>query len=205
MARGFYSHIPTAPTGDWNGSVSIAENHIGPHNVQDKRGRTAEKKGDATAHVAYRKFAMSLHTETSMFSQEALETGWALIDCGATRCMGSWNELDGLARMNEQLYGSPRFSLDRTRKTWYTFANGERPQGEHEVAFQINVGGKMGDCKIAYLIATGEPILLSVQSSSKMEATVDFSTGATLFRNLTDQVFVLLEKKRQMDIFISDW
>ena len=34
MARSFYSHIPTAPTGDWNGSVSFAENHTGLHNIQ---------------------------------------------------------------------------------------------------------------------------------------------------------------------------
>ena len=97
--------------------------------------------------------------------------------------------LDGLARMNEQLYGSPCSSLDRTRKTWYTFADGERPQSERVVAFQVNVGGKMGDCKIANLNATGVPILLSVQSISKMEAIMGFSTGATFFRNLTDQVF----------------
>ena len=174
------SHLPTATTGDWNGSVSFAEDHTGPQ-CPENRGRTAEKKGDATAHVAYRKFAISLHTETSMFSQEALETGWALIDCGATRCMGSWKELDGLARMNEELCGSPRLSLDRTRQTWYTFANEERPHSERVVAFQVNVGGKMGDWKIAYLIATGEPIFLSVQSISKMDAIMDFSTGATFF------------------------
>ena len=141
----------------------------------EKQGRTAGKKGDATAHVAYSEIAMSFHAETSMFSQEALETGSALIDCGATRCMGSWKELDGLARMNKQLYGSPCSSLDRTRKTWYTFADGERPQSERVVAFQVNVGGKMGDCKIAYLNATGVPILLTIQSLSKM---VPLSTSA---------------------------
>ena len=63
----------------------------------ETQGRTAEKKGDATAHVAYSEFATSFHAETSMFSQEALETGSALIDCGATRCVGSLKELDGLA------------------------------------------------------------------------------------------------------------
>ena len=97
--------------------------------------------------------------------------------------------------MNEQLYGSPRLSLDRTRKTWYTFADGERPQSERDVAFQVDVGGKMGACKIAYLNATGVPILLSVQSISKKGAVVDFSTGARFFRNLTDQVFVQLEQE----------
>ena len=161
----------------------------------EKQGRTAGKKGDVTAHVAYSEIAMSFHAETSMFSQEALEIGSALIDCGATRCMGSWKELDVLARMNEQLYGSPCSSLDRTRKTWYTFADGKRPQRERVVAFQVNVGGKMSDCRIANLNATGVPILLSVQSISKMEAIMGFSTGATFFRNLTDQVFAQLEQE----------
>ena len=169
MARGFFPQQQSPPDRN-NGRLKRKCVFCGGLRwaslCPDKRGRTAEKKGDATAHVAYRKFAMSFHTEPSMFSQEALQTGWALMDCGANRCMGSWKELDGLARMNEQLYGSPRFSLDRTRKTWHTFANGERPQGEHEVAFQVNVGGKMGDCKIAYLNEKGVPILLSLYRAS---------------------------------------
>ena len=66
--------------------------------------KPAERKGDATAHVACSQFAMSLLTETCMFSREALETGKALFDGDATRSMGSWDALDGLARMNEQLY-----------------------------------------------------------------------------------------------------
>ena len=122
MARGFFPQQQPHP----DRNIGRLERKCvlcgGPHwasQCPEKRGRTAEKKGDATAHVAYRKFAMSLHTETSMFSQDSLETGRALIDCGATRCMGSWKELDGLARMIEQLYGSHRFSLDHTRKTWY--------------------------------------------------------------------------------------
>ena len=60
-----------------------------------------------------------------MLAREVLGTGKALVDCGATRSLGSWEALDGLARMNEQRHGSTRFSLDRTKKTWYTFANGK--------------------------------------------------------------------------------
>ena len=156
--------------------------------------KPAERKGDATAHVACSEFAMSLHTETCMFSREAMETGKALFDGGPTRSMGSWDALDGLARMNEQLYGSHRFSLDRTGKTWYTFAHGERQQSQGEVAFQVDAGGRMGDCKIACLNTTGVPILLSVQSLSKMVTIIDFSTAAAFFWNLTYQVFVQLER-----------
>ena len=60
----------------------------------------------------------------------------------------------------------------------------------------------MGDWKIAYLIATGEPILLSVHSSSKMEAIMDFSTGATFFRNLTDTVFVQLQQEANGHLYL---
>ena len=103
--------------------------------------------------------------------------------------------LVGLARTNEQLSGSPRFSLDPTRQTWYTFAHGERQQSEGDVAFQVNAGGRAGDCKIACLSATCVPILLSVLNRSKMEAIVDFSTGSALFRNLTDQGFCTAGEK----------
>ena len=147
-----------------------------------------------TAHTAYDEFSMSVQTETNLFAKEALETGKALIDCGATKSMGSWEALDGLARMNEQRQGSTRFSLDHTKKTWYTFANRNRQQSEGEVAFKVNVGGRTGDCKINCLNTTGVPILLSVQSLSQMGAIIDFSTGAAFFRHLTDQSCVQLER-----------
>ena len=126
-----------------------------------------------------------------------------MIDCGATKSMGSWEALDGLARMNEQRHGSTRFSLDRTKKTWYTFANGKRQQSEGEVAFKVNAGGRTGDCKINCLNTTGVPILLSVQSLSQMGAIIDFSTGAAFFRHLTDQSFVQLERASNGHLYLS--
>ena len=48
---------------------------------------------------------MAVHTETSMFAKEALETGIAWIDCGATKSIGSWEAVDVLGRMNEQKHG----------------------------------------------------------------------------------------------------
>ena len=61
----------------------------------------------------------------------------------------------------------------------------------------------MGDCKISYLNATGVPILMSVQSISKMGAIKGFSTGATFFRNLTDQVFAQLEQEADGHLYLS--
>ena len=103
-----------------------------------------------------------------MFTKEALETGKASIDCGATKSMGSWEALDGLARLSEQRHGSTRFSLDRTKKTWYTFANGTRQQSEGEVPFKVDAGGRTGECKINCLNTTGGLILLSVHSLSQV-------------------------------------
>ena len=119
--------------GDRKESASSATVHIGLHSVLKSKGKQT-------------------HTETRMFAREALETGKALIDCGASRSMGSWEALDGLARMNVQRHGSTRFSLDRTRKTWYTFGNGNRQKSEGEVSVKVNAVVGRG---------TGRSILLS--------------------------------------------
>ena len=92
--------------------------------------------------------------------------------------------------MNGQKHGSTRFSLDRSQKTWCTFANGTRQQSEGDVAFKVNDGGRTGECKINCLNTAGVAILLSVHSLSQMGAIIDFSTGAAFFRNLADQAFV---------------
>ena len=54
----------------------------GPHRASqspEKQGKPGEKKGETTAHTTYVEFSMAIHAETSMFAQEALETGKALI------------------------------------------------------------------------------------------------------------------------------
>ena len=117
--------------------------------------------------------------------------------------MGSWKALDGLARMNEQRHGSTRFSLDRTKKTWHTFANGKRQQSEGEAALKVNAGGRTGNCKINCLNTTGVPILLSVQSLSQMGTIIDFSTSVAFFRHLTDQSFVQLERETNGHLHLS--
>ena len=76
-----------------------------------------------------------------MFARGVFETGKALIDCGTTRSRGSWEAPDGLAHMSAQQHGSTIFSLDRTNKTWYTFAHGKRQQSEGGVASKVNAGG----------------------------------------------------------------
>ena len=105
--------------------------------------------------------------------------------------------------MNEQRHGSTRFSLDRPKKTWYTFANEKKKQSEGEVTFKVNAGGRTGDCKINCLNTTGVPIPLSVHSLSQMGATFDCCTRAAFFGNLTDQSFVQLQRKTSGHLFLS--
>ena len=105
--------------------------------------------------------------------------------------------------MSERRHGSTRFSLDRTKKTWYTFANGKRQQSEGEVAFKVNAGDRTGDWKITCFNTTGVPVLLSVQCLSQMGAIIDFSTGAAFFRHLTDQSFVQLERESNGHLYLT--
>ena len=99
----------------------------GPHwasQCPENQGKLGEKNGETIARTAYNEFAVAVHTETSMFAREALETGEALIDCGATRSMESWG---GTGRSGTHECATSRscavFFPDRTKKTWYTLAN----------------------------------------------------------------------------------
>ena len=78
---------------------------------------------------------------TSTFAREALETGKALIDCGATRFMGSWDALECLASVDEQRHGSTLFP-------WIA----KRGRGTQ------NACGRTDDCKINCSNTTGVPI-----------------------------------------------
>ena len=138
-----------------------------------------------------------------MFAKDGLETGKALIDCGATKSMGSWEALDGLARMTGQRHGSTRFSLDRTKKTWYMFADVTSQHSEGEVAFKVNAGGRTGRCKINCFNTSGVLILLFVHGLSQMGASIDFSTGAAFFRHLADQAFVQLEREPNGHLYVT--
>ena len=79
---------------------------------------------------------------------------------GATRSVGL-GDPDWLARITEQRNDTTRFSLDRIKKTWHTFANGKRQQSEGEVALKANASGRTGDCKINCLNTSRVSILLS--------------------------------------------
>ena len=118
--------------------------------------------------------------------KEALETGKAFIDCGATKSMGSWEALDGLARMIEQRHGQ----LD--------FLGSHEENMERRVAFKVDAGGRTGEGKINCLYN-----VLSVHSLSQMGAISDFSTGAAFFRHLADQAFVQLERESYGHRYLS--
>ena len=102
----------------------------GPHwasQCPEKQGKPGEKKGETTAYTAYGEFSMAIHTETSMFAKEALETGKSFDWLWCYQIYEIMRSTS-LAHMNEQKHGSTRFSLDRSKKTWCTFANGTRQQ-----------------------------------------------------------------------------
>ena len=88
-------HVVTLSSGTGSTRSSQQEARTNMRHLQQPTRRTANLQ--------------LLCTETSLFAGEALETGKALIDCGATRSVASWEALDGLARMKQQRHGSTCF------------------------------------------------------------------------------------------------
>ena len=143
---------------------------------------------------------MAVHTETSMFAREVLETRRALCNqiygivgitgrFGNYECATTW--------LNSFFLGSHKEDVVHFCK------REKRQQSEGEVAFKVNAGGQMEDCKINWLNTTGVPILLPVQCFSQMGAITDISTSAAFLRNLTAQSFVQLERETNGHLYLS--
>ena len=68
---------------------------------------------------------------------------------------------------------------------------------------KVNARGRTVDCKVNCWNTTSVPNLLSVQSLSQMGAVIDKSTCAAIFKILTDQSFVQLERETNAHFYLS--
>ena len=100
-----------------------------------------------------------------MFERDALETEKALIDCGATRSMGSWEALDGLVSLPEEASHSSfanvhvHRSCVRDSPRWHTKARKQRTKARHggvpgAVGEQCGSESQETDSDVALILGT---------------------------------------------------
>ncbi|CAE7216100.1 GIP [Symbiodinium sp. CCMP2592] len=118
-------------------------------------------------------------------TREAVKSGYAVIDGGATRTLGSVAAIQNVMDINAQKYGESRvLSVDLANQPVFGFGNSTENRCASTVELGISAGDRAGQLTIHALDRGDSPILLSVASLRSLGAIIDFSEDLICFRHV---------------------
>ena len=128
-------------------------------------------------------------------TQQAMESGKAIIDGGATKTIASVVALESLMKNNRLRRGHNGIvSLDPSERPTFSFGNSTTDQCLSTAQVQVTADGRDGLLKIHALDQGTGPILLSVATLRSLKAVIDFESDYAIFRALDCQRAVPLER-----------
>ena len=155
-------------------------------------------KKEAMAFIGYMEDSVPEHESalaTGITTSEAVAQGKAILDCGATRSIGSVHAIERLMEMNIRAKGnSGVVSVDTTNRPVFSFGNSSMNQCASTVRMGITAGRRQGAVQIHALDHGTGPILLSVESLSMLGALVDFGSKMVVLRAIDDTKILPLEQ-----------
>ena len=126
---------------------------------------------------------------------EAMQTGKAVVDGGATRTIASVTAIEALMRQNRRLQGQDGIlNVDRDNKPTFSFGNSSTNTCISTASVRLKALGRDGQLQIHTLDQGSGPILLSVQSLRSLGAVIDFEHDLAIFRHLDATRAVPLER-----------
>lgn len=138
----------------------------------------------------------SQHRDTEAKStREAVTEGFAVIDGGATRTLGSVEAIQKVMDINAQKYGSPRVhSVCLKNRPTFGFGNSTEDRCASTVELGITAGSREGKLVVHALDKGDTPILLSVATLRALGAVIDFQHDLLCFRAIDAQQVLSLER-----------
>ena len=136
---------------------------------------------------------MAWHAVTAarkVTTQEAMASGKAVIDCGATKSLGSVRALENLM----QLSSHGVCQVDTQDRPVFGFGNSSEDRCVSTLHLKIQAGEKPGVMKIHALDRGSGPVLLSVATLKALGAILDFSDGTMVLRKVSDSRLLTLEE-----------
>ena len=132
---------------------------------------------------------------TGITTLEAIDQGKAILDCGATRSIGSVYAIEKLMEMNVRAKGtSGVVSVDTNKRPVFSFGNSSMNQCASTVKMGITAGNRSGAVQIHALDHGQGPILLSVESLGMLGAMIDFQAKMVVLRNIDATKILPLEQ-----------
>ena len=126
-----------------------------------------------------------LGEQALLSTREAVRDGYAVIDGGATRTLGSVTAIQNVMDINAKKYGEPRvLSVDLANQPVFGFGNSTENRCTSTVELGISAGNRAGHLTIHALDQGDSPILLSVASLRSLGAIIDFAEDLICFRKI---------------------
>ena len=120
---------------------------------------------------------------------EAMQDGKGIIDCGATKSLGSVQALERVI----QLSRNGVHKVDTADTPTFGFGNTTEDRCLSTVHLNLDAGGRPGVLKVHALDRGATPILLSIDTLKSLKALLDFSDG-TMVRGIDATRIVQLEE-----------
>jgi hypothetical protein len=120
-----------------------------------------------------------------LFAEAELK-GYAIVDTGATKSMSGLNLLLHVQEEFIGAFGEDHLSIDPTRRTRFTYANGESGNSFGRVGIPHRLALDEQDQMIWFTaVGTPSPMLLGLDWLEQAQATVDTATGLMTFADGT--------------------
>eukprot|EP00439_Symbiodinium_sp_Y106_P069628 s526_g12.t1 len=173
------------------------------HKAQDCRsgGTPSSSSGAApqsAPFVCYTEHALSAQTSEAAAwwsTREAVREGYAVVDGGATRTLGSVEAIQRVMDLNNVKHGNNRIlSVNPEDRPTFGFGNATEDQCASTVELGITAGRRSGRITIHALDRGETPILLSVSTLRSLKAVIDFEQDLVCFRAIDTQKVLKMER-----------
>ncbi|CAE7881711.1 unnamed protein product [Symbiodinium sp. KB8] len=126
---------------------------------------------------------------------KAVEEGYAIIDGGATKTLGSVHAVEALLRRNQEHHGYPRLAeVDKDNKPVFGFGNSSEGRCISTCKVGVQAGGQAGQVQIHALDEGTGPILLSIDALRRLGAIVDFKEDLLVLTAVNDKKIIPLRR-----------
>ncbi|CAE7559277.1 unnamed protein product, partial [Symbiodinium necroappetens] len=125
--------------------------------------------------------------ETPMTTQEAVKAGYAVVDGGATKTLGSVTAIENILAINNQKWGKDKLKgVDRDNRPLFGFGNSTENRCLSTIKLGVQAGAQEGELSVHALGQGSGPVLLSVDTLRRLKAVIDFDSDLAVFRALDD-------------------
>ena len=123
---------------------------------------------------------------------EVVAAGKAIIDCGATKSLGSVQALEQVMRLSSNGVSA----VDTSNQPVFGFGNSSEDRCLSTVLLNLKAGGRPGLLKVHALDKGSAPVLLSVSTLRSLGAIIDFAAGKMVLRAVDAQKLIALEQSK---------